>query len=82
MIPERLLLGPGPSPVTTRVMRAMAAVRRELLQTFSMEIGAGLGPLANVLSFLTALERVLGDRGYRSASAGAAAAAAQAAVAH
>ena len=79
MIPERLLLGPGPSPVTTRVMRAMAAVRRELLQTFSMEIGAGLRPLANVLLFL---ERVLGDRGYRSASAGTAAAAAQAAVAH
>ena len=75
MIPERLLLGPGPSPVTTRVMRAVAAVRRELLQTFSMEIGAGL-------LFLTALERVLGDRGYRSASGGAAAAAAQAAVAH
>ena len=24
MIPERLLLGPGPSPVTARVMRAMA----------------------------------------------------------
>ena len=75
MIPELLLLGPGPSPVTTRVLRAMAAVRRELLQTFSMEIGAGL-------LFLTALERVLGDRGYRSASAGAAAAAAPAAVAH
>jgi aspartate aminotransferase-like enzyme len=69
MIPERLLLGPGPSPVTTRVMRAMA--------------NPVLSPtLANVLLFLTALERVLGDRGYRSASAGTAAAGAQAAVAH
>ena len=54
-----------------------AAVRRELLDAFNMEIGAGLGPLAgriwrvglmgagstlaNVLLFLTALERVLGN---------------------
>ena len=53
-----------------------AAVRRRLLDEFSIEIGAGLGPLAgriwrvglmgagstlaNVLLFLTALERVLG----------------------
>jgi alanine-glyoxylate transaminase / serine-glyoxylate transaminase / serine-pyruvate transaminase len=74
-----------------------AAVRRELLQTFNMEIGAGLGPLAgriwrvgimgagstlaNVLLFLTALERVLSASGHRGVAHGAAAAAAEAAVA-
>lgn len=74
-----------------------AAVRRELLATFNMEIGAGLGPLAgriwrvgimgagstlsNVLLFLTALERVLAAAGHRGAAQGAAAAAAEAAVA-
>jgi alanine-glyoxylate transaminase/serine-glyoxylate transaminase/serine-pyruvate transaminase len=74
-----------------------AAVRRDLLQAFNMEIGAGLGPLAgriwrvglmgagstlaNVLLFLTALERVLGHAGYRSAGPGVAAGAAEAAVA-
>jgi alanine-glyoxylate transaminase/serine-glyoxylate transaminase/serine-pyruvate transaminase len=74
-----------------------AAVRRDLLQSFNIEIGAGLGPLAgriwrvglmgagstlaNVLLFLTALERVLGHAGYRSAGSGAATAAAEAAVA-
>ena len=62
-----------------------------------MEIGAGLGPLAgkiwrvgimgagstltNVLLFLTALERVLGQAGYRKAGPGGAAAAAEAAIA-
>jgi alanine-glyoxylate transaminase/serine-glyoxylate transaminase/serine-pyruvate transaminase len=75
-----------------------AAVRRELLETFNMEIGAGLGPLAgriwrvgimgagstlsNVLLFLTALERVLAAAGHRRAAHGAASAAAEAAVAH
>jgi alanine-glyoxylate transaminase/serine-glyoxylate transaminase/serine-pyruvate transaminase len=74
-----------------------AAVRRELLQDFDMEIGAGLGPLAgkiwrvglmgagstmsNVLLFLAALERVLGRAGYRKAGPGGAAAAAEAAIA-
>ena len=58
-----------------------AAVRRRLLDEFNIEIGAGLGPLAgriwrvglmgasstlaNVLLFLTALERVLSASGYR-----------------
>ena len=58
-----------------------AAVRRRLLDEFDIEIGAGLGPLAgkiwrvglmgagstlaNVLLFLTALERVLRAAGYR-----------------
>ena len=62
-----------------------AAVRRRLLDEFSIEIGAGLGPLAgriwrvglmgagstlaNVLLFLTALERVLAAAGYRAPSA-------------
>ena len=74
-----------------------AAVRRELLQDFNMEIGAGLGPLAgkiwrvgimgagstltNVLLFLTALERVLSHAGHRPAASGGAAAAAEAAIA-
>ncbi len=73
-----------------------AAVRRRLLEDFSIEIGAGLGPLAgkiwrvglmgagstlqNVLLLLTTLETVLRAGGYRGASAGAAAAAAEAAV--
>ncbi len=73
-----------------------AAVRRRLLDEFNMEIGAGLGPLAgkiwrvglmgagstlaNVLLFLTALERVLGAAGYtlRRRGGGAAEAAARA----
>jgi alanine-glyoxylate transaminase/serine-glyoxylate transaminase/serine-pyruvate transaminase len=74
-----------------------AAVRRRLLDEFSIEIGAGLGPLAgriwrvglmgagstlaNVLLFLTALERVLAAAGYRTAPASAATHAAQAAAA-
>ena len=74
-----------------------AAVRQQLLRDFNMEIGAGLGPLAgkiwrvgimgagstltNVLLFLTALERVLGQAGYRKAGPGGAAAAAEAAIA-
>jgi alanine-glyoxylate transaminase/serine-glyoxylate transaminase/serine-pyruvate transaminase len=73
-----------------------AAVRRRLLDSFSIEIGAGLGPLAgriwrvglmgagstlsNVLLLLTALEHALRAEGYRSASASAAVAAAEAAV--
>lgn len=73
-----------------------AAVRRRLLDEFSIEIGAGLGPLAgkiwrvglmgagstlsNVLLLLTALEHVLRAGGYRAAAAGAAVAAAEAAV--
>jgi alanine-glyoxylate transaminase/serine-glyoxylate transaminase/serine-pyruvate transaminase len=59
-------------------------VRRRLLDDYSMEIGAGLGPLAgkiwrvgimgagstlaNVTLFLTALERVLSSMGYRPAT--------------
>lgn len=70
-----------------------AAVRRRLLDEFSIEIGAGLGPLAgriwrvglmgsgstmsNVLLFLTALERVLRAEGYRGGAASAAVAAAE-----
>ena len=73
-----------------------AGVRRRLLEDFSIEIGAGLGPLAgriwrvglmgsgstlsNVLLLLTALEHVLRAGGYRSDSAGAAVAAAEAAA--
>jgi alanine-glyoxylate transaminase/serine-glyoxylate transaminase/serine-pyruvate transaminase len=73
-----------------------AAVRRRLLDEFSIEIGAGLGPLAgriwrvgvmgagstlpNVLLFLTALERVLSASGYKTSSATAAATAAEAAA--
>jgi alanine-glyoxylate transaminase/serine-glyoxylate transaminase/serine-pyruvate transaminase len=73
-----------------------AGVRRKLLEDFSIEIGAGLGPLAgriwrvglmgsgstlsNVLLLLTALEHVLRAGGYRSDSAGAAVAAAEAAA--
>ena len=72
-----------------------AAIRRRLLDEFGIEIGAGLGPLAgriwrvglmgagstlaNVLLFLTALERVLAASGYRAPSATAAATAAEAA---
>jgi alanine-glyoxylate transaminase/serine-glyoxylate transaminase/serine-pyruvate transaminase len=73
-----------------------AAVRRRLLEDFSIEIGAGLGPLAgriwrvglmgsgstlsNVMLLLTALEHVLRASGYRSDSGGAAVAAAEAAA--
>jgi alanine-glyoxylate transaminase/serine-glyoxylate transaminase/serine-pyruvate transaminase len=73
-----------------------AAVRRRLLDEFSIEIGAGLGPLAgriwrvglmgagstlaNVLLFLTALERVLSASGYKASSATAAATAAETAA--
>ncbi len=73
-----------------------AAVRRRLLEEFSIEIGAGLGPLAgriwrvglmgagstlaNVLLFLTALERVLSAGGYRTMSTSAAVAAAESAA--
>jgi alanine-glyoxylate transaminase/serine-glyoxylate transaminase/serine-pyruvate transaminase len=73
-----------------------AAVRRRLLDEFSIEIGAGLGPLAgriwrvglmgagstlsNVVLLLTALEHVLRHSGYRGDSASAAVAAAEAAV--
>ena len=72
-----------------------AAVRRRLLDEFSIEIGAGLGPLAgkiwrvglmgsgstlaNVLLFLTALEHVLRKSGYRGGSASTAVAAAESA---
>src|SRR3954447_4425153 len=74
-----------------------AAVRRELLQDFDMEIGAGLGPLAgkiwrvglmgagstmsNILLFLSAFERVLRASGYRVESESAALAAAERVVA-
>ena len=94
LIQERLLLRPA-FPVPQGVDET--AVRRHLLQASNTEIGAVLGPIdrricriglmgagstrANVLLFLTALERVLGHAGYRSAGPGAAAAAAEAAVA-
>jgi alanine-glyoxylate transaminase/serine-glyoxylate transaminase/serine-pyruvate transaminase len=71
-----------------------AAVRRRLLDEFSIEIGAGLGPLAgriwrvglmgsgstmsSVLLFLSALERVLRAEGYRGGSVSTAVAAAEA----
>ena len=74
-----------------------AAVRRRLLDEFSIEIGAGLGPLAgriwrvglmgagssvsNVLLFLSALERVLSASGYRAGATNAAMAAAESAFA-
>jgi alanine-glyoxylate transaminase/serine-glyoxylate transaminase/serine-pyruvate transaminase len=70
-----------------------AAVRRALLDQFSIEIGAGLGPLAgriwrvglmgsgstlsNVLMFLTALERALRAAGFPTPSSSAAVAAAE-----
>jgi alanine-glyoxylate transaminase/serine-glyoxylate transaminase/serine-pyruvate transaminase len=73
-----------------------AAVRRRLLEEFSIEIGAGLGPLAgriwrvglmgagstlaHVLLFLSALEHVLAASGHRAASAATAAGAAEAAA--
>ena len=73
-----------------------AAVRRHLLHTFNIEIGAGLGPLAgriwrvglmgsgstlaNVLLFLTAFEQALQSAGYRARGNGAAVAAAEAAA--
>jgi alanine-glyoxylate transaminase/serine-glyoxylate transaminase/serine-pyruvate transaminase len=73
-----------------------ALVRRRLLEEFSIEIGAGLGPLAgriwrvglmgagstlsNVLLFLTALERILSISGYRPSSSSAAVAAAESAA--
>ena len=69
-----------------------AAVRRQLLEQFGIEIGAGLGPLAgriwrvglmgagatsaNVLLFLGAFERCLRDAGYSAARPDAAPAAA------
>ena len=72
-----------------------ALVRRALLEQFSIEIGAGLGPLAgriwrvglmgsgsslsNVLLFLAAFDRCLRSAGYTPAAAGAPAAAAAAA---
>jgi alanine-glyoxylate transaminase/serine-glyoxylate transaminase/serine-pyruvate transaminase len=71
-----------------------AAVRAGLLRQFNLEIGGGLGPLkgkiwrvglmghssseANVLLFLSALERVLRDQGVRVDSGLAAAAALEA----
>ena len=74
-----------------------AAVRRRLLEEFSIEIGAGLGPLAgriwrvglmgagsslaNVLLFLSALERVLSAAGYATSSNSAAVVAAESAAA-
>jgi alanine-glyoxylate transaminase/serine-glyoxylate transaminase/serine-pyruvate transaminase len=98
------LLPPAPERLWTlnavRVPEGVneADVRRRLLEEFSIEIGAGLGPLAgriwrvglmgagstlsNVLLFLTALERVLSSAGYRTASTSAAVAAAESAAIH
>jgi alanine-glyoxylate transaminase/serine-glyoxylate transaminase/serine-pyruvate transaminase len=75
-----------------------AAVRRRLLDEFSIEIGAGLGPLAgriwrvglmgagsslgNVVLFLTALDRVLSSMGHKTGAMSDAAAAAVAAATH
>jgi len=69
-----------------------AAVRRQLLDEYNIEIGAGLGPLAgriwrvglmgsgatmgNVLLFLAAFERCLHSAGYRAPTHGTAVAAA------
>jgi alanine-glyoxylate transaminase/serine-glyoxylate transaminase/serine-pyruvate transaminase len=97
------LLPPAPERLWTlnavRVPEGVdeAAVRRRLLEEFSIEIGAGLGPLAgriwrvglmgagsslsNVLLFLSALERVLAASGYRAGAANAAMAAAESAAA-
>jgi alanine-glyoxylate transaminase/serine-glyoxylate transaminase/serine-pyruvate transaminase len=74
-----------------------AAVRRALLDQFSIEVGAGLGPLAgriwrvglmgagstlaNVMLFLTALEHVLREQGRAAPAGGAAVVAAEAAAA-
>jgi alanine-glyoxylate transaminase/serine-glyoxylate transaminase/serine-pyruvate transaminase len=74
-----------------------AAVRRRLLDEFAIEVGAGLGPLAgriwrvglmgagsslaNVLLFLSALERALTASGYRAPAVNAAMAAAESAAA-
>lgn len=73
-----------------------SAVRRQLLQDFNVEIGAGLGPLAgriwrvglmgsgstlsNVLLFLGLFERVLRTNGYKPPPVNAALAAAEAAA--
>ncbi len=73
-----------------------ADVRRKLLETFDLEIGAGLGPLAgriwrvglmgtgstmeNVMTFVDALEVVLRESGYAVAEEGAAMAAAESAA--
>jgi alanine-glyoxylate transaminase/serine-glyoxylate transaminase/serine-pyruvate transaminase len=73
-----------------------AAVRRALLEQFSIEIGAGLGPLAgriwrvglmgagstlsNVMLFLTALERVLREQGVALPARSAAVVAAESAA--
>lgn len=70
------------------------AVRRRLLQEFSIEIGAGLGPLAGkvwrvglmgassslslLVLFLGAFEHILHDAGHKAASGGAVAAALEA----
>jgi alanine-glyoxylate transaminase/serine-glyoxylate transaminase/serine-pyruvate transaminase len=97
------LLPPAPERLWTlnavRVPEGVdeAAVRRRLLEEFSIEIGAGLGPLAgriwrvglmgagsslsNVLLFLSALERVLAASGYRAGATSAAMAAAESAAA-
>ena len=94
------LLPPAPERLWTlnavRVPEGIdeAAVRRRLLEEFSIEIGAGLGPLAgriwrvglmgagssisNVLLFLGALERILGAMGHRTAASSATAAVAAA----
>ena len=71
-----------------------ASVRRHLLQEASIEIGAGLGPLAGqiwrvglmgagatpqiVLQFLAAFERALADAGYRLSRGAAVGAASEA----
>jgi alanine-glyoxylate transaminase/serine-glyoxylate transaminase/serine-pyruvate transaminase len=73
-----------------------AAVRRTLLSTFNLEVGAGLGPLAGkiwrvglmgasstpqtLLQFLGTLEAALGLNGHEAAPRGAGVAAAAAAL--
>jgi alanine-glyoxylate transaminase/serine-glyoxylate transaminase/serine-pyruvate transaminase len=70
-----------------------AAVRKTLLTTFNLEVGAGLGPLAGkiwrvglmgasstpqtLLQFLAALEAALGVHGFRARAGAGAAAAAE-----
>jgi aspartate aminotransferase-like enzyme len=96
MIPERLLLGPGPSPVSARVMRAMAQpvlshldpemmavlddVRRRLGRIWRVGLMGAGSTLSNVLLFLTALERTLRSAGRRMPAARAAVSAAEAAA--
>jgi aspartate aminotransferase-like enzyme len=99
MISGRLFLCRPVFDIASGPLRARGGGRqchRALLEEFSIEIGAGLGPLAgriwrvglmgagstlsNVLLFLTALERVWSSMGHRMASPSAAVTAAESAA--